>query len=110
MTAPARPLYVRQNEAGPNASNTGDYWYTISTGNGEPILTSKMYRTRARAIRAARKFIERIAGPVVFSYWAGITPTHQAERMALGREPSGRLRLVTEKIGFPTDGDLIADV
>lgn len=45
MTAPARPLYVRQNEAGPNASNTGDYWYTISTGNGEPILTSKMYRT-----------------------------------------------------------------
>lgn len=95
-----RPLYVRQSEAGPNASNTGDYWYTISTGNGEPILTSKMYRTRARAIRAARAFIRRTNGPVVFSWWTGFTPTHQAEREALGRLPRGNLQLVTERYRF----------
>ncbi|AKF14909.1 hypothetical protein KDW77_gp45 [Mycobacterium phage Pinnie] len=95
-----RPLYVRQSEAGPNASNTGDYWYTVSTGNGEPILTSKMYRTRARAIRAARAFMRRTRGPVTFSYWAGYTPTQQAERMAIGRQPRGQLQLVTEHYQF----------
>lgn len=107
-----RPLYVRQSEAGPNATNTGDYWYTIATGNGEPILTSKMYRTRARAIRAARAFIARVSGPVVFSYRKGITPTREAELMAIrGTGASqGRLQLITERIGFPDDGDLIADV
>jgi hypothetical protein len=92
-----RPLYVRQNEAGPNAGNTGDYWYTISAGNGEPILTSKMYRTRARAIRGARAIIDRLTGPVTFSYWTGYTPEKQAEAMALGREPRGTLTLVTER-------------
>jgi len=102
-----RPLYVRQNEAGPNAGNTGDYWYTVSTGNGEPILTSKMYRNRQRAIRAARKYIRRIAGPVVFSYWAGFTPTQHAEKVALGQLPRGQLKLVTERFGFPDD--LIVD-
>ena len=95
-----RPLYVRQSEAGPNAGNTGDHWYTVSTGNGEPILTSKMYRTRARAIRAARAFIARLSGPVVFSYWKGATPTYEAERIALGRSTMGRLQWVQEKIGF----------
>lgn len=103
-----RPIYVRQNEAGPNAGNTGDYWYSISMGNGEPILTSKMYRSRARAIRAARAFIARLSGPVTFSYWTGYTPTHQAERMALGREPRGKLTLVTERY-VVDDGDLIVD-
>lgn len=106
-----RPLYVRQSEAGPNARNTGDYWYSISTGNGEPILTSKMYRTRARAIRAARRLIDRLAGPVVFSYWTGITPTREAERMALGRGPAvGKLHQVIERFGFPDPGDLIDQV
>lgn len=93
-----RPLYVRQHEAGPNADNVGDYWYTVSGGNGETILTSKMYRTRARAIRAARAFITRIRGRVVFMYWAGITPTHQTERMAQGRQPRGTLRFHTQEI------------
>lgn len=95
-----RPLYVHQSEAGPNANNVGDYWYTVSTGNGEPILTSKMYRTRARAIRAARAFMRRTRGPVVFSYWAGTTPTHQTERMAEGRQPRGTLRFITERYRF----------
>lgn len=95
-----RPLYVRQSEAGPNASQLGDYWYTVSTGNGEPILTSKMYRTRARAIRAAKAFIRRTNGPLVFSYWTGTTPTHEAEAQALGRPSRGQLQLVTERFRF----------
>lgn len=109
-----RPLYVRQSEAGPNARNLGDFWYSISTGNGEPILTSKMYQTRARAIRAARALIRRLAGPVVFTYWKGTTPTREAELIALGSQYPGRhrgkLEQATERIGFPTDGDLIGDV
>lgn len=105
-----RPLYVRQREAGPNARNCGDYWYSISTGNGEPILTSKMYRTRARAIRAARGLIRRLSGPVVFTYMKGVTPTREAELMAIrGTQASqGRVELVTERFGF--DRDLIGDV
>ena len=85
-------------------------------GNGEKILTSKMYRTRARAIRAARKFIARLAGPVLFTYWnwKGTTPTHEVELIALGRQypgkHRGKLEQITERIGFPGDGDLIADV
>lgn len=95
-----RPLYVRQNEAGPNAAAVGDYWYTVSTGNGEPILTSKMYRTRARAIRGAKAFIRRTNGPICFTYWTGFTPTHHAEALALGRQPRGQLQLVTERYRF----------
>lgn len=105
-----RPIYVRQQEAGPNQSNVGDYWYTLSMGNGEKILTSKMYRTRSRAIRAARKFIARLHGPVVFTYRTGTTPTRAAERLALGHTSVfANMRVIEERIGFPTDGDLIVD-
>lgn len=106
-----RPIVVRQAEAGPNARNTGDdYWFTVSMGNGETVLTSKMYRQRWRAIRAARAFIAAVGdAAVTFSYWAGMTPTEEAEAAALGRPPRGKLRHVTERIR-QGDGDLIADV
>lgn len=95
----ARPLYVRQSEAGPNTNNVGDYWFTVAAGNSETILTSKMYRQRWRAIRAARAFIKSIApAPVTFSYWSGFTPTQEAEAAALGRKPRGTLQHHTERI------------
>lgn len=98
-----RPIYVRQSEAGPNAHNVGDYWFTVSMGNGEPILTSKMYRARWRAVRAARAFIARLEGAVTFSYWAGTTPEQEAEAAALGRPPRGKLRHVVERIRHDAD-------
>lgn len=62
-----RPVYVNQHE-----NDRGDFWYTVRGGNGENVLTSKMYRERWRAVRAARAFIELIApAPVVFHYWSG---------------------------------------
>lgn len=93
-----RPVIVRQREAGPNADNLGDFWFTVSTGNGETVLTSKMYRERWRAKRAARTFIARIAGPVTFLHWAGTTPVQEAEAAALGRPPRGKSRYVVERI------------
>lgn len=94
-----RSMVVRQSEAGPNAKNTGDYWFTVSMGNGETVLTSKMYRARWRAIRAARSFIAAIGDvEVVFTYWTGTTPTQEAEAAALGRPPRGRIRHVKERI------------
>lgn len=104
-----RPLIVRQSEAGPNAANTGDYWFTVSGGNGETTLTSKMYRARWRAIRAARGFIAAIGDtPVTFSYWQGTTPTQEAEAAALGRKPRGTLRHVVERIN--QDDNLVKHV
>lgn len=103
-----RPMYVRQDEAGPNARNTGDYWFTVSAGNGETVLASKMYRERWRAKRAARAFIDRIDGEVTFTYWTGTTPMQEAEAAALGRTPRGTLRAVTERIrGRGTTGPII---
>lgn len=62
-----RPVYVDQLENG-----RGDFWYTVRGGNGENVLTSKMYRDRWRAVRAARAFIALIApAPVVFHHWCG---------------------------------------
>lgn len=64
-----RPLYVRQSE-----NLTGDFWYTVRGGNGENVLTSKMYRQRWRANRAARAFIKSIRPVRVhFAYWSGPT-------------------------------------
>lgn len=97
MTA-QRPIVVRQSEAGPNANNVGDYWFTVSMGNGEKVLTSKMYRERWRAVRAARALIARLAGPVTFMYWQGFTPVQHAEANALGRSPRGTQRFVTERL------------
>jgi hypothetical protein len=97
MTA-RRPVIVRQSEAGPNADNLGDYWFTVAMGNGETVLTSKMYRERWRAVRAARALIARIGGSVTFTYWQGTTPMHEAESAALGRPPRGTIRYVVERI------------
>ncbi|BBY78907.1 hypothetical protein H7I53_18150 [Mycolicibacterium pulveris] len=84
-----RPIYVSQRE-----NPRGDFWYTVRGGNGENVLTSKMYRERWRAIRAARAFIASIApAPVTFTYWTG--PTPQAERDGRGR---GRVEHHTERI------------
>lgn len=91
-------MIVKQCEAGPNASNTGDYWYIVKGGNGETVLTSKMYRNRWRAIRAARAFIASVGTDVSFSYLKGSTPTHEAEAAALGKKPHGTLRHYTEWI------------
>ncbi|GFG65793.1 hypothetical protein MKUB_32830 [Mycobacterium kubicae] len=103
-----RPVVVRQSEAGPNASNTGDYWFTVSMGNGETVLTSKMYRARWLAKRAARAFIARIEGEVTFTYWTGYTPVQEAEAAALGRKPRGKLQHVTERIRYRgTTGPII---
>ncbi|MCV7226088.1 hypothetical protein [Mycolicibacterium komossense] len=94
-----RPIVVRQSEAGPNANNVGDYWFTVSSGNGETTLTSKMYRERWRANRAARAFIASIGDtPVTFTRWEGYTPVQEAEALALGRKPRGKLTHVTERI------------
>lgn len=94
-----RPLVVRQKEAGPNSDRLGDYWFTVSAGNGETVLTSKMYRERWRAIRAARAFIASIGDtPVTFSHWSGTTPMQEAEAAALGRAPRGTIRHVVERI------------
>lgn len=108
MTA-ARPVIVRQGEAGPNADNVGDYWFTVAMGNGEPILTSKMYRARWRAVRAARAFISRIDGAVTFTYWQGTTPDQEAEAAALGRPPRGKLRRVVERIRYRGTAGTITD-
>lgn len=93
-----RPTVVRQSEAGPNAANVGDFWFTVAMGNGETVLTSKMYRERWRAKRAARAIIARLAGPVTFTYWEGATPVQEAETAALGRKPRGTTRYVVERI------------
>lgn len=65
-----RPIIVSQRE-----NELGDFWYTVRGGNGETVLTSKMYGERWRAVRAARAFITSIApAPVVLSYRSGPTP------------------------------------
>ena len=104
-----RPAVVRQLEAGPNADNLGDYWFTVSLGNGETMLTSKMYRDRWRAIRAARSAIARLAGEVTFTYWTGFTPTQEAEARALGRTPRGKLEHVVERIRYRGTTETIVD-
>lgn len=99
-------MIVRQDEAGPNAHNVGDFWFTVAMGNGEKVLTSKMYRERWRAIRAARAFIKAIGDtPVTFGYWQGYTPTQYAQAEAAGTEPRGQLQFVTERINH--DDNLI---
>lgn len=66
-----RPIYVNQRENG-----KGGFWYTVRGGNGENVLTSKMYVERWRAARAARAFIASIRpAPVHFSYRSGPTRT-----------------------------------
>jgi uncharacterized protein YegP (UPF0339 family) len=64
-----RTICVEQRE-----NRAGEFWYVVRAGNGENVLTSKMYVERWRAKRAARHFIKSIApAPVVFKYWSGPT-------------------------------------
>lgn len=99
MSRRRRPMIIRQGEAGPNADNVGDFWFTVAMGNGEKVLTSKMYRERWRAIRAARAFINALGDiPVTFQYLKGYTPMQEAEAAALGESPRGRLQHVVERI------------
>lgn len=84
-----RPIYVSQRE-----NDHGEFWYTVSAGNAEPVLTSKMYRKRWRAVRAAESFIASIApAPVTFSWWTG--PTHASIQAGTSR---GKVEYHTEAI------------
>lgn len=79
-------------------NHTGDFWYTICAGNGETIATSKMYRRRWLATRAARRFIASIDPvPVTFRFWTGPTLQQDVAAFKRGRFFSGRRRR-TERI------------
>lgn len=85
-----RPIRVVQKE-----NDTGDFWYAILGGNGEPMLHSEMYPTRSNALRAAKRFIAMVdPAPVSFTYWK------------VNRPGSGRLLTtvvaVTERIRWRT--------
>ena len=94
----ARPVIVRQKEE-LDENGYGHYWFTVAGGNGETVLTSKTYRERWRAIRAARAFINLVGAPVTFRYWTGPTPEQWFVARENDREPSGTTRVVTERIG-----------
>lgn len=76
-------------------NDRGDFWYTVRGGNGENVLTSKMYTERWRAVRAARAYIRSINPVAVrFSYWTGAiyltgtladTHVHDARRRVVER-------------------------
>lgn len=84
-----RPIYVSQLE-----NLQGDFWYTVRGGNAENVLTSKMYKKRWRAVRAARAFIESIdPAPVSFSWWAG--PTFASIQAGTDR---GAVTMTTERV------------
>ena len=84
-----RPIYVSQRE-----NDRGDFWYTVRGGNGENVLTSKMYAERWRAVRAARAFIESVApAPVHFAWYSG--PYPRAVRCGYDR---GTVRYHSERI------------
>lgn len=76
----ARPITVDQRENG-----TGDFWFAVAAGNGETVLTSKMFSTRPRAKRAARAFIQSVTpAPVRFTFWSGPTPLVRASGRGRG--------------------------
>lgn len=84
-----RPIRVAQRE-----SAGGDFWYTVLGGNSENVLTSKMYKARWRAVRAARAFIASVSpAPAVFTYWSG--PTLQAIQAGNSR---GKVQHHTERV------------
>jgi hypothetical protein len=84
-----RPIYVSQRE-----NLEGDFWYTVRGGNAENVLTSKMYKQRWRAVRAARAFIESVEpAPVSFSWWSG--PTDAAVKSGTAR---GAIHHHTERL------------
>lgn len=67
-----KPLHVAQDEAEDDLGWERHYWYSVRAGNGEPVLTSKMYKKRSQAKRAALAFIASIDPvPVHFSWWSG---------------------------------------
>lgn len=74
-----RPVTVEQRE------DLGQFWFVVAAGNRETVLTSKTYRTRSRAKRAARAFIQSIApAPVRFVFWSGPTPLVEASGRGRG--------------------------
>lgn len=91
-----RPMIVRQKEDY-DEYGRGHYWFTVGGGNGETVLTSKMYRERWRAIRAARAFIAQVGLAVTFRYWTGPTPEQWFTACERGLS-CGTNRVVAERI------------
>lgn len=65
-----RPIHIEQREHPLRPGWTGQFWYVIKGGNGEPTATSKTYTERWRANRAARNFIDAISpAPVTYTHF-----------------------------------------